>query len=426
MAASKAGINNDYLLPNGGNTDNPLFNSSLRKRPSNSRDSLPLPCFNSDWIGVGECGTSSRRTNYSPFKDNYSSGGGGTRNSLLSLLTFLLFGGALVYAGVSAHVSSLHEALALADAEKVDLRAAHGNVVHELVVANKALSGMKRTYESMKTSNHQMSEAMRQIRTDYHLGAEERVHYAGQIQELEEEMSKKMQQAELRTTAAREREEALKDRVQEGARTEVKRLFGAGPYQVEMELEIPVEASSADTRAGTPPKTVTRTIDIQMAPMEFMPHSVHTFLTQVDRKAWNGAQFDLHGGHVLQAHRAAESELPPSSSEEELDSERSIGVGFAKSVFFREFSNKFPHVKYTMAFNGGSLGSAMYINVDNNHEHHRPVVGVDGKEMPETGEPCFGNIIVGQDVVDMMDALKVNSVNSLVNPVIIKKATVKR
>lgn len=188
-----------------------------------------------------------------------------------------------------------------------------------------------------------------------------------------------------------------------------------------MELEIPVESSASVKAAGLDLKKVSRTIEIKMAPLDFMPHAVHTFLTQVDRKVWDGTHFELHGGHVLQAHRAIESHQPEGS-----DSNGSNGAEFGTSVLFREFSKKFPHVKYTLAYNGGSMGSAMYINVDDNHEHHRSLHGSDGRDIPETGEPCFGYISVGRDVVDMMDALEVNANNFLVNPVTIKKTSIKR
>merc|ERR1712150_153892 len=67
-------------------------------------------------------------------------------------------------------------------------------------------------------------------------------------------------------------------------------------------------------------------------------------------------------------------------------------------VFFQEYSDRFPHETYTLGFSGRPGGPSFYINTIDNTKNHGPGgYAADGK-----GDPCFGKVIHGFDVVDRM------------------------
>ncbi len=141
-------------------------------------------------------------------------------------------------------------------------------------------------------------------------------------------------------------------------------------------------------------------IQIELAPLDLMPHSVHTFLQQVDSKAWDHTHFDLHAGHVLLARRDADADI-------ENDSPYKHTKYAVPSVAFPEFSSLYPHDKYTVAFPGRrETGQDFYINLITNTNNHSPRTDKEGKFVE--GEPCFGKIVDenSRKVVDWMDSIK--------------------
>lgn len=169
----------------------------------------------------------------------------------------------------------------------------------------------------------------------------------------------------------------LKDTVQERAKAEVLEKYGAGPHKVEIELVFP-------DRALGPHKFI-----IEMAPIEAMPHSVHTFLEMVSNGLLDGCSFILNALHVL---KAAPLPYDGSPAAEKAKAFTSLGL---ESVSFKEYHESHPHKKYTVGFAADGSPS-FYINTEDNSEIH-------------VGDPCFGNIIEGIDTVRRLEAQPVRN-----------------
>ena len=115
-----------------------------------------------------------------------------------------------------------------------------------------------------------------------------------------------------------------------------------------------------------------------------MPHSIHTFMEMVEKKVFDNSVFVHKVEHVLLA--------APIDSE---GNEKNIG---AKKLLFPEYSEKFPHVMYTVGFQGRPGGPEMYVNLDDNRDFHGPG-GQLQHDLVEEADPCFGKITHGRDVL---------------------------
>jgi hypothetical protein len=143
-----------------------------------------------------------------------------------------------------------------------------------------------------------------------------------------------------------------------------------------------------------------------------MPHAVHTFLEQVHSKAWDGASFGFHPGHVLLA--------TPSSTYESSRTAKQ-----APTILFPEYNYAYPHEKYTVAFPGRpGTGQDFYINVQSNVFEHSPRTHDNGAF--KEGEPCFARIADenSRRIIDEMNKLSVNSDFSFTERVIIQQARI--
>ncbi|KAL7573047.1 hypothetical protein ACA910_018739 [Epithemia clementina (nom. ined.)] len=180
--------------------------------------------------------------------------------------------------------------------------------------------------------------------------------------------------------------DALKSRVQSISRNAVESKFGPGPHYVEMELVFPVPADGGGSRhlkqhhdASGPTKFI-----VEMAPTTEMPHSVHTFLEMVSAGLIDGCSFILNALHVLKA-----APLPYDGSLAAAKAKAFSDHGL-EGVAFKEYNDKFPHLKYTMGFAADGSPS-FYINTEDNTDIH-------------VGDPCFGRIVDGVDAIQRMEA----------------------
>jgi len=132
-------------------------------------------------------------------------------------------------------------------------------------------------------------------------------------------------------------------------------------------------------------------ITLEMAPTESMPHTIRYFLTLVENDYWNGCHFFRNAGHVIQAncHRR--------NRENEFSRE-----GKAGSISFQEYDESLPylHQKYSIGMAGRPGGPDFYVNLLDNKRNHGP-----GGQGPKP-DPCFANIVEGQDVVDEIHRLE--------------------
>jgi hypothetical protein len=160
--------------------------------------------------------------------------------------------------------------------------------------------------------------------------------------------------------------------------------FGPGPHRVEVEVNFPVNQEH------------NWYFMLELAPIDEMPHSVHIFLEQVTRGLFDngGYSFYSNAGHVIQGGALPNHVTRSDNGNVAGKFEES---GFAH-VLFQEYSENFPHEKYTLGFTGRPGGPSIYINTKDNIRDHGP----NGYSKDGKGDPCFAKVIRGYDVVDRM------------------------
>ena len=172
--------------------------------------------------------------------------------------------------------------------------------------------------------------------------------------------------------------------IQEQSRQIVIEKWGYGPYKVEFEIHFPEDNSD-----------VNHYFVVELAPIHDMPHTIHTFLEQVSRGLYNvgtgGYSFHHNGGHIIQGAPIPNHLTTPNANLEERFTLSGYG-----HVLFQEYSQNFPHVEYTLGFTGRPYsGPNFYINTRNNAQLHGP----NGYSHDGYGDPCFGKITFGIDVI---------------------------
>lgn len=146
----------------------------------------------------------------------------------------------------------------------------------------------------------------------------------------------------------------------------------------------------------------TASILLELAPLDSMPHTIHTFLDIVERKLLSRGTFILARDHILVGG-------PNDAYDGENNAvlrERIMEEGYLPNgaLLFGEYSPDFPHVPLTFAFSHLG-GPSFYINLRDNSELHGPGFTEEGQK---EGDPCFAKIVEGQDVVQrVLDIPKV-------------------
>lgn len=111
---------------------------------------------------------------------------------------------------------------------------------------------------------------------------------------------------------------------------------------------------------------------------QYMPHSVYTFLSQVDAGAYNSQERPNFAFHHNGIHIVFGSPYEPDDWSSRLP-----------RLLFQEYSDQVPHEALTMGWSG--MGPDLYVNVRDNTEMHGAI-----------RDPCFGRIIRGEAVVNFM------------------------
>lgn len=166
--------------------------------------------------------------------------------------------------------------------------------------------------------------------------------------------------------------------------------FGPGPHKVEINIEFdpqtPEMNLSEEDRYGR--------MVIELASIDEMPHTVHMFLEQVSRQLFDGCSFHRNANHVIQAGPANSFKSDPNINYHR----RFNDAGYA-SVVFQEYSEKYPHERYTLGYAGRPGGPDFYISMQDNSKLHGPG-GQGSYEDPTEADPCFGKIIDGHHIAD--------------------------
>lgn len=185
------------------------------------------------------------------------------------------------------------------------------------------------------------------------------------------EMIKEMSTVQNKLRYAEAKARDLKQRVIEISKKDTLEKYGAGPHRVEIELVFPGNLDGPSTFV------------IEMAPVDVMPHSVHTFLEMVSYGLLDGCSFILNAMHVLKA-----APLPYDGSAPDAKAQAFYEHGLT-SVAFREYSHDYQHKPYTVGFAADGTPS-FYINTEDNTEIH-------------VGDPCFGKVISGMQAVKRLE-----------------------
>ncbi|KAL3801982.1 hypothetical protein HJC23_010326 [Cyclotella cryptica] len=347
-------------------------NVTLRRHPNRDENRMiPMPSIAVD---NGQYQPTKRAIAEEPVQSIMS------RSNLFSMISLLLIVSVAFFAQ-QVRVQVLHHKLDSLHQTRKLLEESHRILSDELQITSLGLAKYKDNHEKMKKVNHDMSEHMRRLKEE---GGRDN------SSELEE-----------RAQNAENRLKNIVDSIRSASKEQVLRKYGPGPHRVELIVQLP----------GS--QTV-QSIILDMASIDTiygMPHAVHTFLDQVHVKAWDGASFGFHFGHVLLA--------VPSRS---LDG--SLAVKQVPTILFPEYNNAYPHEKYTVAFPGRpGTGRDFYINLQSNVMNHSP--RIQNGSFVE-GEPCFARIVDenSRRVVDAMDRMAVNNNSSLKERVLIQKARI--
>jgi cyclophilin family peptidyl-prolyl cis-trans isomerase len=162
--------------------------------------------------------------------------------------------------------------------------------------------------------------------------------------------------------------------------------FGLGPYRVAITIEFTKTTKNQET------------FILEMASLEYMPHSVQVFLEQVSSRLWDNTIFWSRPGSN---HIITSATTNHFSGDSKIHHFQALGLD---GVSFAEYSHKFPHKHYTVGFAG--RGPTFYINTMDNIAIHGPG-GQDHHDLPDSADPCFAKIVEGFDVVERMHALSV-------------------
>lgn len=168
--------------------------------------------------------------------------------------------------------------------------------------------------------------------------------------------------------------------------------YGPGPHTVQFDVRIWTESRYEDASFA-----------VQMATFEQLPASTFLFLEQVDRGLWDGTSFYMNAPHMLLAH-------PVSGSRDAYRLPQMESLGLAR-LPFPEYNTGMPHDKYTLGFGAASstAGSFFFINKTNNAS-------------TQSGQPCFGKVVSGFDVIDRITALNTDRTTYHIQPVDITSA----
>ena len=204
---------------------------------------------------------------------------------------------------------------------------------------------------------------------------------------------------------------------------------------------------NADDHADELPKPKRFKFQIDLAPLDLVPHAIHLFLEQVDHGLMEGTHFYLNGPHIVQAgpqpeysdyldgtddtfntydasnsadkHQLAksavdtinkyENEVKKFNSEYDDDEyespndpqaeakEQSRKHAFTElgldQLAFPDYSHDYPHVPWTVGFTGRPGGPDWYINKVDNTQGHGPG-GQSQYALNEQGDSCFGTISI--------------------------------
>lgn len=303
------------------------------------------------------------------------------------LMTFVLVAGCVVYAyqervtmkdQLTEHETMMHE-------QEIELSMKFDSKIKRLQEENAKLQHKVTDEKELKIINQQLKDEKSRLET--HVKEQKDVHQDSgtQSQRRVEQLEQQLEILDKSKAELKEYKNQMHQSIQLMSKNALLEKFGPGPHRVEIMVGF-------DSHQGREDRGI---ITIEMAPVEDMPHSVYWFLEQVTRKLYDGNSFHRNPGHVMQAGPAPNFLSPPGN--QHLN-KRFKDAGF-HSVLFQEYSDKFPHKKFTVGYAGRPGGPDFYVSMKDNSKNHGPGGQVGD---PTEADPCFAKVIDGFDVVERM------------------------
>ncbi len=204
---------------------------------------------------------------------------------------------------------------------------------------------------------------------------------------LYDEIESKSNQSEKERVYWENTATSMIDKIKIRNRKEVLDDFGPGPFIVKLTFAFQDSPEN-------------EFILIELAPLDLMPHTVHTFLKMTSRKLLSRATFLLARSHILVLG-------PRDSYNAENDAvlkKRMVSEGYSDGgLLFGESTSEYPHTPYTVSFNK-RRGPTFYINLIDNSRNHASYYANDGSFVE--GDTCFGKIVQGVNVVSRILSMK--------------------
>jgi cyclophilin family peptidyl-prolyl cis-trans isomerase len=179
--------------------------------------------------------------------------------------------------------------------------------------------------------------------------------------------------------------------IQKYSKQQLLQKYGPGPHYVELQVQFDPDSNVAISEQQNKNKDH---MIWELASEDYMPHTVYWFLEQIDAKMYHGTSFHRNAGHVIQAGPAPNFLSPPNAK-----LLRPFRLAGLDGVLFQEYSDKYPHVKYTVGYAGRPGGPDFYVSMQDNTKNHGPG-GQGSYADPGEADPCFATVVQGKDVAD--------------------------
>jgi len=231
------------------------------------------------------------------------------------------------------------------------------------------------------------------------------------------DLDKKVAGMKKREDAWRNRINLLTKKIERESYREVLEGYGPSPHRVKFQVDIPRDSE----KDANIPEDEYPSFEIELYPIDEMPHAVHLFLEQVYHGLWDGCSFVVNAPHILQAGTYPGKGVEMTYAEKVREFER-VGLDV---VSYQEYNKEYPHKQWSVGFAGRPGGPDFYINKLDNTKNHGPG-GQSHHDLEEEADPCFGEIVEGKDVMERMYKMSANRNNDwlLDNPVHIIKARI--
>ena len=181
-----------------------------------------------------------------------------------------------------------------------------------------------------------------------------------------------MMKAQERVAQFEQQTDVLRKKIQASSLAGIQEKYGDGVHRVEFTLVF------ANGKKGP------TTFVLEMAPSEIMPHSVEAFLDMVSNKLMDGCSFILSALNVIKA-----SPIPYDGSSAKDKAQSFVDFGLDQ-LAFHEYSELYPHRKYTMGFTADGSPNFFLNTADNTLAHE--------------GDPCFGTVVAGFDTLQRLES----------------------